>query len=224
MKAGLRSLIALCGFLTGSRSPRGALVGTKPAWRLNARPSGNSQTGVLFWVLLVAALPLAQPAYADATAETTPAAGGWGETLLEPFAVVTHWVGNLFSHEERFVADEIADFKHKVDSDLSSFDALVRQAGFTIASVSVGASLVPEVSLSLEVQRRLSETEKAALLAKITDPASGIGTVERSVIMTLLNAAESGYAIRGDGFRLSGVDIDLDIIPNVTFIMAPDSH
>ncbi len=188
------------------------------------RASGSA--AVLFWVLLAMAPPLAAPAHADAKPEAPPeaAGGGWGETLLEPFSVVSHWVANLFSHEERFVTDEIADFKHKVDKDLSSFDALVQQAGFTIDSVSVGASLLPEVSLSLEFQRRLSEAEKATLLAKITDPASGIGTVERSVIMTLLNAAESGYAIRGDGYRLSGVDIDLDIIPKVTFVMSPEKQ
>jgi hypothetical protein len=181
---------------------------------------------------LVAALSWSSLARADESAGRAPAAeapaaeadADWIDGLLQPFQALSHWVSGLFSHEERFVADEIAQFKRRVDSDLAAFDALVRQAGFTIGSISVGASVVPDISLNLEFQRRLSEPEKTALMAKINNPAAGIGTVERSVIMTLLNAAESVYAVRGDGYRLSEVDIDLDVIPYVTFVMAPAGH
>jgi len=169
---------------------------------------------------LAAALLLACPAPGRAEAPAADAPWSWVTALLEPIEALSHWVTGLFSHEERFVADEIQRFKRTVDTDLSSFDALVRQSGFRISSISVGAGLVPEVSLSMEFLRRLSEPEKTALMARVTDASGVVGTIERSIVMTLLNAAESVYAVRGDGYRLTGVDIDVDVIPNVTFVMA----
>ena len=172
----------------------------------------------------VMAVLLAMTAPARADEPTAPGSAtssrDWVDTLLEPFEVLSHWLSGLFSHEERFVVDEVERFKRSVDSDLSAFDALVRQAGFRITAVSVGAGLVPQVSLSMEFLRRLSEPEKTALMARITDASRPVGTIERSIVMTLLNAAESVYAVRNDGFRLSGVDIDVDVIPNVTFVMS----
>ena len=148
----------------------------------------------------------------------------WIDAILAPFGDLSRWVSGLFSHDERLVTDEIERFKRSVDSDLSSFEALVREAGFALASVSVGARLEPQISLSMTFRRHLGEPEKTALMAKITDPAGGVDTVQRSVIMILLNAAESTYAVRNDGFRLSQVTIDLDTIPKVTLTMTPFSH
>ncbi len=176
---------------------------------------------LLLALVLAVVLSWPWPSRADAGPAVTDESAGWVDALLEPFEDLSHWVASLFSHEERLVSDEIAQFKRRVDSDLGAFDALVHQAGFSVGSISVGASLLPEVSLALEFQRRISEPEKAVLMARITDSGNGIGTVERSVIMTLLNAAESGYVIRADGYRLREVDIDLDVVPNVTFVMAP---
>ncbi len=156
---------------------------------------------------------------------TTAADGGsWIDAILAPLGDLSRWVSGLFSHDERLVTDEIERFKHSVDTDLSGFDALVREAGFTLASVSVGARLEPQISVSMTFRRRLGEPEKTALMTKITDPAGGVDTVQRSVIMILLNAAESTYAVRNDGFRLSQVTIDLDTIPKVTLTMTPFSH
>ena len=143
----------------------------------------------------------------------------WTATALWPFESLTHWVGGLFSREERAVAEDIDQFKHSIDTDLSSFEALVRQSGFRLASISVGASLIPKIGLALAFERRLSEPEKAALMARITDTSGVVGTIQRSIIMTLLNAAESVYAVRSDGYRLSEVDIDVDIVPNATFVL-----
>ena len=159
-------------------------------------------------------------ARADAPA-AAPAASSWGwtATALWPFESLSHWVGGLVSREEKAVVDEVDQFKHSIDTDLSSFEALVRQAGFRVASVSVGASLVPKIGLALAFERRLSEPEKAALMAKITDASGVTGTIQRGIIMTLLNAAESVYATRSDGFRLAEVDIDVDIVPNATFVL-----
>ena len=171
---------------------------------------------------LVLALLLAGAASARADVPAgAPAASSWSwmETALWPFESVGHWVGGLFSREERAVVDDIDQFKHAIDTDLSAFEALVRQAGFRIASVSVGASLVPKIGLALAFERRLSEPEKAALMARITDASGTVGTLERSIIMTLLNAAESTYAVRSDGYRLAEVDIDVDIVPNATLVL-----
>ncbi len=173
-------------------------------------------------VLALAAL-LAVPAAAraDGAAPAAPAASSWSwtATALWPLESLSHWVGGLVSREERAVVDEVDQFKHSIDTDLSSFEALVRQAGFRVASISVGASLIPKIGIALAFERRLSEPEKAALMAKITDTSGVIGTIQRSIIMTLLNAAESVYAVRSDGYRLAEVDIDVDIVPNATFVL-----
>ncbi len=158
--------------------------------------------------------PVAAPVAAPAESSWS-----WVATTLWPFESLSRWVGGLLSHEEKAVVDEVDRFKHSIDTDLSSFEALVKQAGFRVASVSVGASLVPKIGLALAFERRLSEPEKAALMAKITDVSGVVGTIQRSIIMTLLNAAESVYAVRSDGYRLSEVDIDVDIVPNATFVL-----
>jgi hypothetical protein len=173
---------------------------------------------VLVLTLLLSGLPAAGDARAAGTADE--GSGGWVDSLAEPFESLSHWLSRQFSREERFIADEIEAFKRAVDTDLSAFDALVGQAGFRIASISVGSSLVPRVGLSLAFVRRLSEPEKAALMTRLTDGGQPVGTIQRSIIMTLLNAAESVYAMRGDGYRLTGVDIEVDAVPDVTFIMA----
>jgi len=174
---------------------------------------------------LALAVLLSAAAVAHAADTTAPAAApaesswSWTATALWPFESLSHWVGGLISHEEKAVVDEVDQFKHIIDTDLSTFEALVRQAGFRVASVSVGASLVPKIGLALAFERRLSEPEKAALMAKITDASGVVGTIQRSIIMTLLNAAESVYAVRNDGYRLSEVDIDVGIVPNATFVL-----
>ncbi len=177
------------------------------------------RTVMAFAVVVVLGLTAAPSADA-AGPGTTGGEDSWLSTLLEPLENLSHWVTGLFRHEDRFVPEEIERFKRTVDTDLTGFDALVRQAGFRVGTISVAANLIPRVGLSLEFVRRLSESEKAALMAKITDSAGGVGIVERSVIMTLLNAADSGYAVRSDGFRLTGVEIDLDVVPDVTFLMS----
>ena len=144
---------------------------------------------------------------------------GWTATALWPLESLTRWVGGLVSREEKAAIDEVDQFKHSIDTDLTTFEALVRQAGFRLASISVGASLVPKIGLALAFERRLSEPEKAALMARITDTSGVVGTIQRSIIMTLLNAAESVYAVRSDGYKLSEVDVDVGIVPNATFVL-----
>ena len=175
---------------------------------------------------LVVLLSGAASAHADATAPAgaprpapVESSWSWTGTVLWPLQSLSHWVGGLISREEKAVVDEVDQFKHSIDTDLSAFEALVRQAGFRVASISVGASLVPKIGLALAFEHRLSEPEKAALMAKITDASGVVGTIQRSIIMTLLNAAESVYAARSDGYRLSEVDIDVDIVPNATFVL-----
>ena len=176
-------------------------------------------------LVLAALLSAAAVARADTTAPAPAVASpagsswSWSATLLWPFQSVADWVGGLVSREEKAVADDIDQFKHSIDTDLSSFEVLVRQAGFRVASISVGASLVPKIGLTLAFERRLSEPEKTALMARITQTSGTVGTIQRSIIMTLLNAAESVYAVRSDGYRLSEVDIDVGLIPNATFVL-----
>ena len=143
----------------------------------------------------------------------------WTATALWPLESLTRWVGGLVSREEKAAIDEVDQFKHSIDTDLTTFEALVRQAGFRLASISVGASLVPKIGLTLAFERRLSEPEKAALMARITDTSGVVGSIQRSIIMTLLNAAESVYAVRSDGYKLSEVDVDVGIVPNATFVL-----
>ena len=149
--------------------------------------------------------------------------GSWIDTLLEPLSDLSHWISRLFSRDEVLVTDEIKRFKTTLDHDVTPLDGLVRQAGFTLAAFSVGASLESPINLSLSFRRRLSEPEKTVLMAKITDAAKPTGTVERSIVMILLNAAESSYVVRNDGYRLSQVGIELDTVPKVTLTMTPVS-
>ena len=168
-----------------------------------------------------AAVARADTGTAIAVPAPTPAESSWSwtATALWPLESLTRWAGGLVSREEKAAIDEVDQFKHSIDTDLTVFEALVRQAGFRLASISVGASLVPKIGLTLTFERRLSEPEKAALMARITDTSGVVGTIQRSIIMTLLNAAESVYAVRSDGYKLSEVDVDVGIVPNATFVL-----
>ena len=174
---------------------------------------------VLAMLLVLGLMPAARAASAAPSSTDTNDSSRLA-ALLEPLDTLSQWITRLFPHDERFVVEEIEQFKHMVDTDLTAFDGLVHQAGFRIARVSVGADMVPRVRLAMDFVRRPSEPEKGALMARITDPAGSVGTIERSIVMTLLNAAESGYAARSDGYRLTGVNIDVEVIPNVTFVLS----
>ena len=177
----------------------------------------------LVLAVLISGLILGAPVVRAETSTTlatlSETSWSWMTAALWPFESLSHWVGGLISREEGAAVDEADKFKHNIDTDLSSFEALTRQAGFRLVSVSVGASLAPKIGLALAFERRLSEPEKAALMARITDTSGVVGTIQRSIIMTLLNAAESVYAVRNDGYRLSEVDIDVGLMPNATFIL-----
>jgi hypothetical protein len=174
---------------------------------------------VLTGLVLLTAMPGEGRAQVSGAQVAGDGAWRWIQALIEPFAAVTDWMAGVLTPDQRLVNREIERFKATIDRDLGPFDQLVRAAGYRVGSVSLGASLTPRILLSMNFIRRLPQTEKAALLARISDGSGTVGTVERSVVMILLNAADSVYAVRGDGYRLGAVEIEVGVVPEVTFIL-----
>ena len=95
---------------------------------------------------------------------------------------------------------------------------LIDAAGWKLSQVSMGTGLLPEISLSVDFVRQLNAGERAALDAKLAQA----GRIENGVVEILLDAAQSPFATRTDGFRLSGLEIEVGVLPKVTWLLAND--
>ena len=150
---------------------------------------------------------------------------GRSPTLLEsfqhPFNMARNYVINLFREEEKAVAGELTAFRDMMRSDAADFALLIQDSGYQLAEIDVGASLFPSVSLIFNFVRAITPQEKAALAKKL-DAYTGVeGVIVRAVIDGLIETADSVYAVRGDGFELSGVQVDAALIPVFTLIFTP---
>jgi len=169
-----------------------------PAAELDAAPVAEST-----------ATPVAQPSAAPTGLMDMPVTEAWRRML------------SLFIQEEELITEDIDHFKSDITQDLSGFDRLVSDAGYRLTDVAVGAGLIPSVELSFDLERILPPAEKAALLKRLET--EQIGRVEGWIVKSLLHAAESPLAKRGDGYSLSGVDIGVEIIPDVTLHLSKSS-
>ncbi len=153
---------------------------------------------------------LAAPAPSSpTTAQASPARPGFMRMTLRD---VYHQMVAFIKAEERLLTADIDSFKSDIRQDTRYFESLVEEAGFQLVDTAMGVSLFPSVTLTFDYDRTLTPEEKAALVKKLEQE----NLVTRWIVNTLLDAVESPAAQRKDGYRLWEVDVDLDIIPNVT--------
>ena len=154
---------------------------------------------------------------AAAGAQERPA-GGWYDTMLWPLDAARGWDSALVGAERKLAEEELLRFRDGVENDLSELAGLIDAAGWKLSQVSMGTGLLPEISLSVDFVRQLNAGERAAPDAKLAQA----GRIENGVVEILLDAAQSPFATRTDGFRLSGLEIEVGVLPEVTWLLAND--
>ena len=177
----------------------------------------------ILWVAAAGGVAAQSPAAPTATQTVaTPGVPGWIAVLWQPVADWSAWAVGWLGAEERIAADDLHRFVRRLAEDSDAIDSLISDAGFSVNAVSVGVGLVPEIALDLDFERRLTPEERAALLARV-DAAAGVGGIlERSLVDLMLAAADSEYAAERDsGYGLTGLEIDVDLIPRATLVLGP---
>lgn len=163
----------------------------------------------------------------SAHAEDTASGAGWAEwgsntleqaleTLASPFqqAWLMAWAAIGGAEEE--IAEEKAKFAARLQENLSSFSQDVTRTGFEISSIGISPELIPRIILKLELKEPLSEAAETALRAEFDNPEK-YGLIERTILLGLLDLDTTAEAMKVEGYRFSGVDLELiAIFPEVT--------
>lgn len=161
-----------------------------------------------------------------------PAPQSWTQAAVaaveQPFIAVGSWLGSWLGgwlgEAESVLASEKQAFAETLKSDLARFQRLVGEAGFSVSEVRVAGGLDPEISLTLEVRRIASDEEEEAIRRRIADDVDGaglIGTIERALLLALLDIDEAAEAFRPDGYALSSVEVDVGLFPSFAYLFTP---
>jgi hypothetical protein len=194
------------------------------------RLGGAVRVGVFLSALTVPALAAApndQPPPPPAAQSWTQAAIG---AVEQPFILVGSWVGSWLGGwlgaAESALASEKQAFAETLKNDLVRFQRLVGDAGFSVAEIRVAGGLEPEISLTLEVRRPASDEEEEAIRRRIADDVDGaglIGTIERALLLALLDIDEAAESFRPDGYALASVEVDIGLLPSFAYLFTPVS-
>lgn len=161
-----------------------------------------------------------------------PAAQSWTQAAVsaveQPFIAVGSWVGSWFGGwlgaAESVLTKEKRAFAETLKSDLARFQRLVGEAGFSVSEIRVAGGLDPEISLTLEVKRIASDEEEEAIRRRIADDVDGaglIGTIERALLLALLDIDEAAESFRPDGYALASVEVDVGLFPSFAYLFTP---
>lgn len=195
------------------------------------RLRGAVRIGALLSALTVPALAAASK---DQPPPPPAAAQSWTQAAVnaveQPFIAVGSWLGSWFGGwlgaAESAIASEKQAFANTLKNDLARFQRLVGEAGFSVAEIRVAGGLDPEISLTLEVRRIASDEEEAAMRRRIVDDVDGaglIGTVERALLLALLDIDEAAESFRPDGYALASVEVDVGLFPSFAYLFTPAS-
>jgi len=138
-----------------------------------------------------------------------------------PFNAARTYLVGLWVGEERDFQAALAGFGNRLAADSSRLQTLVQEAGYEIVEIDVEASLLPAITLTLDFQRNISAEEEAALRAKLDRLDDVLGDIEGAIIRGLLDLDTTVEAVRPDGYTLSEVEVDVDLIPGFTLMFEP---
>lgn len=143
------------------------------------------------------------------------------DTVQAPFLTVRNAVVGFFVAEEKAAEMGMAGFVSAVRSDLSGFAEIARAGGFRLSEVHVGASLIPEVAMTFEFVRDISEADEVKVRKRLDQLTGPGGMVQRALILGLLDAGDAA-ADGPDGFKLAEVEVDVDLIPGFNLVWISD--
>ncbi len=165
------------------------------------------------------ALGLAVPTSAQTTDDIRPST--LVETIQAPFLAARNWVIDFFVQEDRAVSAAVRSFGDMLRSDFDQFSALIEQAGFSIQEVDISGGLFPEFALILGFREQIKPDAKRQLIDQLNQLRGILGAAERAIILALLDVDRVVESFRPDGFVLQGVEIDVDLVPALTWMFVP---
>jgi hypothetical protein len=163
-----------------------------------------------------------------ASAQDTAADGGWVnwgyrmvnesiDTLAYPFQQAWTMAWDVIGKTEADVAEEKVKFATKLKSELESFSKDVSRTGYDLSMIGISPDIIPKIALTLEVRNPLDETAEAKLRSEFQDPGKQYGTIERAILLGLLDLDETAADLQVNGYKFSEVELELvALFPEVT--------
>lgn len=138
------------------------------------------------------------------------------ETLAYPFRQAWKMAWDVIGNSEAEIAAEKTKFAKKLKSELADFSKEVGRVGYDLTIISISPDVIPKISLTLEVNKPVNEAAETALRAEFQNREK-YGAIESAILQGLLDLDETAADLKADGYRFSGVDLELiAIFPEVT--------
>lgn len=174
--------------------------------------------------VLALGLGLAGGAQAQTPPPPAPAYQSLLDTMTGPFYAAGTWLAGWVGWAESGIVAEKQAFIDTLKNDLARFERLVGLAGFKVSEVRIAGGFAPEISLTLEMRTDITDEEEAAIRLRIDEDFANtglIGRIERGLLLALLDVDEAAAAIRPDGYVLSEIEVDVDILPSFSYAFTP---
>lgn len=119
-------------------------------------------------------------------------------------------VSNTVTASVYWPASTLDEFVLKLhDGTFDEFNRLVGEAGYSIVSVELGISVVPDLSIEFEHVRNLDDIETADVRAQIDEylarTTTGLGQLESAILRNLVNVG----SYTGESEALNGIVVNL---------------
>ena len=162
-----------------------------------------------------------------ANAQDITAAGSWLDwgsrmvhetidTLAYPFQEAWTKAWDVIGKTDADVAAEKLKFTNKLKTELAAFSKDVSRTGFELSTISISTDIVPKIALNLSTLESVDEATEAKLRMEFQDQQK-YGTIERTILLGLLDLDETAAGLKVEGYKFSDVDIELvAIFPEVT--------
>ena len=139
------------------------------------------------------------------------------DTLAYPFQQAWTMAWDAIGKTEADVAAEKVKFAAKLKSELETFSKDVSRTGYDLSMISISPDIIPKIALTLEVRNPLDETAEAKLRSEFQDPGKQYGTIERAILLGLLDLDETAAGLQVNGYKFSEVELELvALFPEVT--------
>ena len=181
---------------------------------MTTRPYSSTPIALAFLSMLALTAP------ATAQTEAPPANTPQVTVASYLYSWVT-WFGGVVGWVDASINAEVSSLRDALVEDATVLEGLIDRAGFSLDEVRIGMGPIPTIALGIAYERDISAAERAELINHIKT-SDAVGTIERILVYTLLDIADSKPATEGGLFSLKGLDIDVDLIPGITLILAKD--
>lgn len=140
------------------------------------------------------------------------------EKVMETAAAVTEMASDLkedvWGDEQKLIVEEFKESSiEKVKSmleNINNSNELIDKSGFHLKSLTVSLGIPPKISTEFAVKEKISKDERTKILEEIKD-----NKMVNLIIICLFKASDYYDKIQFGNYKLSGIKIELGLIPGV---------